>query len=508
MATINRRDFLKLAGAVPASLILTDLAQKLGLQKQGSDNLEKPNVIIIVHDALNAKNLSVYGYPRRTTPNLERFAERATVFHRHHSGGNFTIPGVATLMTGTYPWTHRAFSQSGIITEKFVDNNMFHALDLQYHRSAFPQNVWANFILSQFSQDIDTLLSPSEFGDFDYILGDLFTNDSNMAYRALDDFLFKMNYPPPSMLFGTIQRAFFYRDSNRLIPYDYPRGLPRNLNYPIFFRLDNLYNSLASYIQELESPFFTYLHMFPPHSPYRPTYEFNRHFDLSDGLPLKKPTHPLSEQNAYSKLKSNGMQYDRYLATIDNELGKCLDTLEKNGVLENSYVILTSDHGEMFERGESGHSTPMLYDPVVHIPLIISAPGQSSRNDVYSFTNAVDMLPTLAHITGSPVPNWGEGKLLPTLGGEEDMTRSTFSVEAKSNSAFAPLTKASIAMYQGTHKMVYYTGYSSEDSFELYNLEDDPEELQDLYPEGSVLAKTMQEELLDKLNEVNQPFQS
>ena len=131
-----------------------------------------------------------------------------------------------------------------------------------------------------------------------------------------------------------------------------------------------------------------------------------------------------------------------------------------------------------------------------------------STTPIKTITNAVDMLPTLAHITGSPVPNWGEGKLLPTLGGEEDMTRSTFSVEAKSNSAFAPLTKASIAMYQGTHKMVYYTGYSSEDSFELYNLEDDPEELQDLYPEGSVLAKTMQEELLDKLNEVNQPFQS
>lgn len=506
MSNLSRRDFLKLSGVVPASLLLSNLTQKLGLQQQYTASPEMPNVIIILMDAMNAKNLSVYGYPRQTTPNLGRFAERATVFHRHHAGGNFTIPGVASLLTGTYPWAHRAFNQGGLVTERSVEKNLFRAIKPEYHLSAFPQNAWAYLIVSQFSQDIDALLSPNAFDEFDYILGRHFKNDKNMAYRALDDFLFKMSYPPPSILFGAIQRALFYRDSNRLVPNDYPRGLPRDVNYPSIFRLEDLFGGITSYIQSLGSPFLTYLHLFPPHAPYRPTYEFNRHFDASDGLPIKKPIHRFSDQSPYSKLKAACLQYDRYLASIDNELGKCLDTIEKSGLLDNSYVIITSDHGEMFERGETAHVTPMLYDSIVRVPLIIYAPGQTSRKDIHSFTNAVDLLPTLAHITGSPTPDWSEGMLLPTLGGEENMIRSTFSVEAQNNSAFGPLKKATIAMYQGSYKMIYYTGYEPEDSFELYNLDDDIEELKDLYAQEIALAKKMKDELLDHLDKVNQPF--
>jgi len=110
---LTRRDFLKLTSA----LALTPLAQSLPLSAgRGAAQGGQPNILIILFDALSAHHLSLYGYPRRTSPNLERFAARANVYHNHHSAGNYTTPSTASLFTGTYPWTHRALNLSSLIS--------------------------------------------------------------------------------------------------------------------------------------------------------------------------------------------------------------------------------------------------------------------------------------------------------------------------------------------------------------------------------------------------------
>ena len=81
-------------------------------------------------------------------------------------------------------------------------------------------------------------------------------------------------------------------------------------------------------------------------------------------------------------------------------------------------MILTSDHGEMFQKGVSGHSTPLVFEPGVRVPLIISAPGQRQRQDVHALTSTVDLLPSLLQIAGKATPAWCEGEPLPYLGGE------------------------------------------------------------------------------------------
>ena len=83
------------------------------------------------------------------------------------------------------------------------------------------------------------------------------------------------------------------------------------------------------------------------------------------------------------------------------------------------------------------------------------------------------------------------------------MDRSLFTVEAKGNAAYTPLTRATVAMVKGNYKMIYYTGYEAKDSFELYDLENDYEELKDLYPDQPSFSKAMQDELLEKLDRVN-----
>jgi arylsulfatase A-like enzyme len=180
-----------------------------------------------------------------------------------------------------------------------------------------------------------------------------------------------------------------------------------------------------------------------------------------------------------------------------------LDLLEPSGILDQAYIIVTSDHGESFERGVEGHITPLLFEPVIHIPLLISAPGQRERKDTYTPTACVDLLPTVLHLTGNEMPDWCEGQVLPHLGGAENPSRSIFALEAKTNPAYAPLTRTGVAMLKGPHKLIYHTGYEREDSFELYDLQEDHEELRDLYPESPAFARRLREELLEKLNSEN-----
>jgi len=82
MPDINRRSFLKLAGAATSAVLLPRLVSGIGSSLKQND-ASIPNIIILLFDAMSARNLSVYGYPRPTASNLERFAERATVYHYH-----------------------------------------------------------------------------------------------------------------------------------------------------------------------------------------------------------------------------------------------------------------------------------------------------------------------------------------------------------------------------------------------------------------------------------------
>ena len=89
---LSRRDFLKMA----AGLSLTPLVEKISPVEMRGLNLggSHPNIIILIFDTLSAYHLSLHGYPRNTSPNLERFAEKANVYHNHHSAASFTTSSI------------------------------------------------------------------------------------------------------------------------------------------------------------------------------------------------------------------------------------------------------------------------------------------------------------------------------------------------------------------------------------------------------------------------------
>ena len=501
MTGISRRDFLKLA-----TVSISSAALPRSLTAPGGLDVARPNIILLLFDAMTARNLSLYGYPRQTSPNFERFAERATIFHRYNSAGNYTVPGVASLLTGMYPWTHRAFNHSGLVRRDMLDRNIFALIGDEYNRTGFAQTGWASFILTQFKKHLDTYLSPAEFSLLSHIIGDGFA-DTTLAYRGLDDFMFKMEKSPSSLVLGALERTILYAQANRIPIKDYPRGIPKTGAYPVYFLLNEVFDGLVKMFTEQTSPSLSYVHLFPPHAPYSPLRKFYGMFRNDNYFPPSKPQHKLGDGHDERKVYIGRLSYDEYLATVDYEFGRFVDSMESAGVLDNSYLIITSDHGELLERGCKGHDTPLLYDPIVHSPLLMHAPGQTKREDIHAPVKSVDILPTILHLAGKSIPNWSAGKVLPGFGGEEDFERSTYTVEAKLNPAFSPINTATIAMRKGNYKMIYFKGYfGGEDWFELYNHADDLEELHDLYDSDRNVASQMKDELLESLHSADKEY--
>jgi arylsulfatase A-like enzyme len=504
---LTRRDFLKLASSL-SMLPLLDLAT--GFQPARPAQVqERPNLIIILFDALAAQNLSLYGYPRQTSPNLERFADRAIVYHNHHSAGNFTTPSTASLFTSTYPWTHRAFDLDGLISRQVQPHNLFSLLSGHYYKATFSQNILADMLLSQFNQHLNHQLGPDAFtlaGRTFY--NHLFPRDAVYGLKSYDQFLFKREEAHGSLLlsiFNDLETLFGAHMHAKALVDVHPYGLPRLANTDLYFLFEQVTQGSIDLLSGLPAPFFAYLHLMPPHEPYMPTSQFLGAFDDGWSPPVKKK-HRLAPGVPEKRLNQRRQDYDEFIANLDHEFGRLIDHLEGSGLLENSYVIVTSDHGELFERGAHGHSTPLVFEPVIRVPLIISAPGQLLRRDIQALTSNVDLLPSLLHAAGLPLPDWCEGQVLPGLGGDGTSERSIFVVEAKKNPAHAPLRKATVALLKGPYKLIHYLGYRHyRDEYEFYDLANDPQELTNLYPEHP-FAQELQVELDHKLEETNRPY--
>ena len=514
-SAISRRELLKMLAFFSAGAVASWTTARF-LPASLSNSNSRPNIILIVTDTTSATNLSVYGYPRQTTPVLKKLAERATVYHSHYSGGSFTTAGTATLLTGMYPWSHRAINQMGLVNDNVVGKNMFDLIGNEFYRFAFTQNMAADVLLGQFYHDIEQHIPTTSFSVRpDSLMGDRF-KDTAVALNAYDDFLFDMkNDPgiPGSLLLGLAYKAFHLRREEfyRYGYSSYPLGLPIRKDVSMAFLNETVYDGVKSEVSDLwkqHSPFFAYFHLWSPHEPYAPNKAFMKLFSKDNYKPIEKPVAPLDQGTSTSELNIQRLYYDRYIANVDDEIGKLLDFIEQAGLFENSYIIYTSDHGQMHERGIFGHITPYLYEPLIHIPLIIATPGQNVRRDIYTPTSSIDVVPTLVNLAGREMPTGSVGRILPDLGGTEDNGRSIFSVEAKTNSAFAPLTRTTIAMRKGDYKLIYYKGYDGADGvFELYNLREDIEEMQNLAPKNPSNMASLKEELLENLTQANRPFE-
>jgi arylsulfatase A-like enzyme len=505
---LDRREFLKLSPYFLLSYTLPRLFASPRLSIQDSD---APNILVILFDAFSATNIPFHGYPRNTTPNLARIAERATVYHNHFAGGSWTYPGTTSLLTGVYPWTHRGLHQRGDIAPTYQEKNLFSFFE-DYYRIAYTHNGIVNRLLLQFQNALDHYPPPETlYQNQQRWLYTLFANDKEVASLGWQRAAQKSKTGYASSLFFSTPYSYYQKIFSQEFVGDFPTDRPR-LDDGNYFLFDEATDWIQTQILNLPQPYLAYFHLFPPHAPYAPRREHVGAFKGGTYTPIEKPRHFMHVNSTQPHLNKWRMDYDEYIHNVDSEFARLYDFMQENSLLENTLVILTSDHGEMFERGILAHGQPTFHQPIIRIPLMILEPGNPSRRDIFTPTVAVDLLPTLLHLTGRQPPDHLEGSILPPFNPDtQPPDRRIFAVDAKKNDPLKPLTRATLMMVKWPYKITYYLGYDElpdgKPIFEMFDLENDPEELHDLYSEQSALSAELAGELLQRLREKNQPYE-
>jgi arylsulfatase A-like enzyme len=172
---------------------------------------------------------------------------------------------------------------------------------------------------------------------------------------------------------------------------------------------------------------------------------------------------------------------------VDAMVGEIVEALETTGLADSTWVINTSDHGEMnLEHGQ--YLKNSLYESSVRVPLIINGPGAQAGRRIEQPVSLVDIFPTLMDMADAPKPDWLEGEsLMPGLLGGPSRHPDWVISEYHSNFQ----NTGSFMLRTGRWKYIVYPGYESQ----LFDLEEDPDETHNLAPIMPDLVGSLDEKL-------------
>lgn len=425
----------------------------------------KPNVLLISIDTLRADSLGVYGCPKNTTPAIDHFSTQGTLFEYAIAQRGSTWPSLVSLHTSLYPVQHGVRKNGGI-----PDKNARHLAQILstegYECNAYIANA-----------------KRAEWHGFDKVVG----------------FTFK-NTPTP-------------KDEIKQLPnFKLEHGV-REVDR------DGRVTELG--LQFLKSagdePFFLWLHYVMPHRPFGipksyktvktlfgdPDYDG----DIASAL--------LSAQFEGSELPKADLDhvrnlYYRAVRVDDDYVRQVLAQLERSGLAENTVVILTADHGEnLFERAHHyGHSAS-IHEGVLRVPLIIRYPDAvPAGKRVSDVVELIDVAPTILEILGLPIPKAYQGKsLMPAMRGNSVGLGPAFSEWEDKVLAVRTDRYRFVLNPLGHHPEIIgmanlkaagldrHPGYIIEKE-ELFQIQDDPDELNNLAASKPELVKAFREQLI------------
>jgi arylsulfatase A-like enzyme len=503
---LSRREFLKLSSFYLSSSLLPSIINIQNLESES----DLPNIFIVVYDAFTATQMSLYGYDRETTPNISQLAEKAFVYHNHYAGGHWTYPGTASLLTGVHPWLHRGFTRGSKIATPYDQENLFTFFD-DYYSAAYTHNYYADAVLRRIGFGIDYHHEITRlFLNESFILNVLLDKDYDIAAVSRRRIENKYEEGYASSLFFSHLTKFFdsYRERKLSDRFVSPPEVTGGKN---LFLLEDATDWMIKQASQWPRPYLGYFHMFPPHDPYVIRNDFAPLFHNDGYKSIRKPKHFFTQikLTKEKKLDELRLAYNQAIRYVDAEFGRLMENLEEQGELKNTWVIMTSDHGEMFERGLLEHIRPVFYDPIIKIPLLIFKPGQSNRVDIHTPTSAVDVIPTLLYLSGKPIPKHLEGKILPPFF-NPPVDRSVFAMDAQYNPPTEKMSLYTAMHLKWPYKFTQYYGYAqlpdNEPYFELYDLENDPEEMENLYESKPTIAAELREELKQEIEIKDQPL--
>ena len=426
--------------------------------------INKPNIVILMADQLTASALRVYGNKVSLTPNIDKLAREGVVFESAYCNSPLCAPSRASLMTGQFISRNKVFDNAA---EFRADSPTFcHYLREQGYRTwlSGKMHFCGPDQLHGFDERLTTDIYPADFG---------WTPDWRHPERRLDWYHNMSSVLEAGECVRTNQLDF---DDEAL-----------------FMARQRLYDAAR---QPDERPFLLTLSLTHPHDPFAIPKRYLGRFREDDiDLPqvqardVENDPHSArlramyqSEEGLLSEEQIKRARHAYYgaLAYVDDCFGEVLRTLEETGLADNTVVFVISDHGEML--GERGLWYKMsFFENAARIPLIVHSPSRFAPGRIKASVSLVDLLPTLVELASGEdrrdeavAPLDGQS-LVPHLRGEPgpDGAVSEYLAEG----AIAPM----LMLRRGPWKYMY----SLSDAPQLFNLEQDPFELNNLAGKAS-----------------------
>jgi arylsulfatase A-like enzyme len=334
------------------------------------------NVVLIVWDTVRASNLSAYGYPRNTTPNLARWARQGVRYSLALAPAPWTYPSHSCFFTGDWPFK--------------LNSQWKFALDT-------PGPTLAEFLAARGYQTAGFSAN---------------TNCCNYETGLARGMAHYEDFPltPRSLVGRTVPGRWILAN----ILY---RGLYHDTKW-IGLQSRGAHGTNEAFLGWLrgrrpDRPFFAFLNYFDAHAPYVPPPSFVGRFGIRPRPPrdydfllgnMGAANNPSIKRDAEMARDC----YDDCIAFLDDELGRLLDELRGQGLLDNTVVIITSDHGESFgDHGHFGHGSSLHFD-AIGVPLVILSPSAPAGRVVESPVSLRDLPATvidqLGLSAGSPFP--------------------------------------------------------------------------------------------------------
>lgn len=279
-----------------------------------------PNLLIVTLDTLRADHLGAYGYSAAETPALDRLAAEGIRFERVASTAPITLVAHGSIMTGLIPPHHG-----------WRDNGSFLAADTV--------------------RTLAEVLQQSGYSTGGFV-----------ASFVLDD------------RFGIARGFDAYTDFGGL-----EVDLDAELLLNVERRGDEVIDDAIAWLGKQSGPFFAWVHLYDPHTPYEPPEPFAGRF--------------------------RGRPYDGEIAYTDQQVGRLLDYLEQSGRASDTLLVVTADHGEgLGDHDEKWHAF-FIYDSTIRVPLILRGEGLPSGMVVDGQASLVDLLPTSLALLGVDDPD-------------------------------------------------------------------------------------------------------
>lgn len=432
-----------------------------------------PNVLLLVMDTVRADRLSLHGYERETSPNLVRLSRKGVRFDQARSTAPWTLPSHASMFTGRWP------HQTGVSEDRPLDATHPTLAEFLTDRG----HLTAGFVGN-------TYYCNSWFG-----LGRGFAHyedfyDEDLAISVTE-----------TLRCSALGRCLLHIAS-------LPLGHERR-------RKDaaSVSHDFVDWLSEQDRgrPFFAFLNFFDAHTPYLlPTGvepRFGPHVqDPADTALLhnwnNRPKKHVPERLA--NLASDS--YDDCIAYVDSEVGKLLDELEKRSWLENTLVIITSDHGEhLGEHGLFGHGKS-LYSQELHVPLVIIPPGGLASGRIVNAPVSLRDLPaTVVDVLGyrgdSPFPGTSLARYWQSsVSNDQPHATAVFSEVALRETVSRNQSRP--PAWRGPMKSIVSEGKAyirnADGREEIYDVLNDPADSRDLM--GRTSTDTLVDQLRDALN--------